>query len=151
MVDICNCVCSFEEFVDKCTWNRPARINTWKFNAPIIFTCWHMIKTVGNHHVLHEILQLTYSQLSLIRIRIIRTFTNSNEIPRSPRNFLTNSHGKTCIIRTSIIRTFTNPNTFCWSPQRRILVVIVHWFFVIHVLMYLNIFLSRYNNFTRDL
>ena len=36
-----------------------------------------------------------YSQLSLIRIRIIRTFTNSNEIPRSSQNFLTNSHGKT--------------------------------------------------------
>ena len=31
-----------------------------------------------------------YSQLSLIRIRIIRTFTNSNQIPRSPQNFLTN-------------------------------------------------------------
>ena len=37
---------------------------------------------------------------------------NSNEIPWSPQNFLTNSHGKTCIIRTSTIRTFTNPNTF---------------------------------------
>ena len=96
-----------------------------------------------------------YSQLSQIRIRIIRFFTISNEIPRFPQNFLTNSHRKTCIIQTSIIRTFTNPN-FCWSPQwktldslnflwiekhiTRILVIIVHWFFVIHVLIYLHIF-----------
>ena len=107
-----------------------------------------------------------YSQLSLIWIHIIRTFTNSNEIPRSPQNFLTNSHGKTCIIRASIIRTFTNPNTFCWSSQRKApynsnflgigkhitrILVIVYWFFIIHVLLYSHIFLSRYDNFTRDL
>ena len=108
-----------------------------------------------------------YSQLSLIRIRIIRTLTNSNEIPRSPQNFLINSHRKTCIIRTSIIRTFTNPITFCWSPQQktlynlnilwiekhitRILAIIVHWLFVIHVLIYLHIFLSRYDNFKKNL
>ena len=63
---------------------------------------------------------------------------------------------------------FANPNTFCWFPQQktlynsnfvwiekcitRILVIIVHWFFVIHVLIYLYIFfLSRYDNFTRYL
>ena len=60
-------------------------------------------------------------QLSLIRIRIIRTFTNSNKIPRSLQNFLTNSHEKTSIIRPSIIRTFTNSNTFSWSPQQKTL------------------------------
>ena len=30
---------------------------------------------------------LQYSQLSVIRIRIIRTFTNLSEIPRSPQIF----------------------------------------------------------------
>ena len=44
-----------------------------------------------------------YSQLSLIRIRKIRTFTNSNEIPRSPQNFLTNSHGKNLLHLSSCI------------------------------------------------
>ena len=112
---------------------------------------WNLHET-NFHHVC-----LSKSQLSLIRIHIIRTFTNLNEIPRSHQNFITNSHGKTCIIWTSIIRTFTNPNTFCWPPQRktlynsnclwieknitRILVIIVHLFFVIHALIYLHILL----------
>ena len=108
-----------------------------------------------------------YSQLSLVWIQIIWTFTNSNEIPRPPQNSLRNSHGKTCIIGTSVGWTFTNPNTFCWSSQRkapynsnflwiekyilRILFIIVHWFFIIHVSLYSHSFLSRYADFTRDL
>ena len=31
---------------------------------------------------------IKYGQLSLIRIHIIQTFTNSSKIPRSPQNFL---------------------------------------------------------------
>ena len=121
------------------------------------------------------ILAATYKRVSLKKIQ--STLSNSNPynskiyyFERSfsvPSNFLTISHGKTCTTRTSIIRTFTNPNTFCWSPHRkvlynsnflwiekyitRILVITVHWFFVIHVLIYLHNFLSRYDNFTRDM
>ena len=45
---------------------------------------------LGDFNVHHKD-WLNYSQLSLIQIGIIRTFTNSNEIPWSPQNFLTNS------------------------------------------------------------
>ena len=128
-------------------------VNSNKTFVPCVFELadlyWHIIKlgtpkrgtteygTSAEQHDTPE-----YNQLSLIRVRIIRTFTNSNEFSRSRQNFLTNCDRNTCITRTSLIRTFTNPNTFCWSPQRkalsnsnflwiekyitRILVIIVH-------------------------
>ena len=71
---------------------------------------------LGDFNVHHKD-WLNYSQLSLIQIGIIRTFTNSNEIPWSPQNFLTDSHGKICIIRTSIFRTFTNLKTGLLSEK----------------------------------
>ena len=57
-----------------------------------------------------------YSQLCLIRTRVIRTFANSNKFLRPLENLLT----KTSIIRISTIRNFCNSSIFTMLKKIRI-------------------------------
>ena len=72
-------------------FSKPIHEQNMFFNILSIYSTWPKSKHKSSGRTRRLI---SVNQLSLIRIRIIRTFTNSNDIRQSPQNFLTNTHQK---------------------------------------------------------